>query len=402
MYIPLPLETVQINVPVPINIWDARGYLLLRKGDLIESEQHRDNLMRRGPMAKESDYEAWNYSYTMQIDRMVRSNSHSLSEIADAPLPMALPEAEKIDPLDHVLVWPDLQTSLTMLLHRNVTAAGDFAFRIGRVELKAKNLLADSVDKAVFVLLQLLFDRNIPYSATHALLTACIAHEIGRAAGLADSELESLFRAAMTMNIGMARLHDKLARQDRPPSDEQKAEIAQHPLSGVQILKDLEVADPLWLSLVEEHHEQTDGKGYPHGKRELATVQQILQLSDVFVARISPRRTRRGSLINVAARDIYLGRDGKPNPLGALLVKTLGIYPPGSYVTLASGEVAVVARRGRRANAPEVFAIIGRSGMPLGEPAWRDSLERTHEVKAAVSPDDVKVRINARRLLDLA
>ncbi|MEN9384952.1 MAG: hypothetical protein RL323_2095, partial [Pseudomonadota bacterium] len=30
MLIPLPLDTVELNTPIPINIWDPKGVLLLR------------------------------------------------------------------------------------------------------------------------------------------------------------------------------------------------------------------------------------------------------------------------------------------------------------------------------------------------------------------------------------
>ena len=77
----------------------------------------------------------------------------------------------------------------------------------------------------------------------------------------------------------------------------------------------------------------------------------------------------------------------------------LGIYPPGSYVRLANDEVAVVVRRGRRANAPLAFSIVGRQGLPMGEPALRDTLERAYEVKASVPAEEIKVVVNAAKLL---
>ena len=65
---------------------------------------------------------------------------------------------------------------------------------------------------------------------------------------------------------------------------------------------------------------------------------------------------------------------------------------------LANEDVAVVVRRGRRANAPVVFSIIGRHGMPLGEPALRDTTDRLYEVKGSVSADEIKVRVNPKRV----
>jgi len=66
---------------------------------------------------------------------------------------------------------------------------------------------------------------------------------------------------------------------------------------------------------------------------------------------------------------------------------------------LANEELAVVVRRGRRANEPLVFALVGRSGMPLGEPALRDTSEAAYEIKSGLAADAVRVRVNTFKLL---
>ena len=71
----------------------------------------------------------------------------------------------------------------------------------------------------------------------------------------------------------------------------------------------------------------------------------------------------------------------------------------GSFVRLANDELAVVVKRGRRANTPLVFSIVGRSGMPLGEPAPRDTSERQYEIKGNVPSEEVRVVLNPARLL---
>lgn len=391
MYTPLPIHSIELNTPVPVNIWDPRGTLLLRRGEAIVSEQHREYLLQHSPMVKDADYQAWTYSYTTQLDRMVRDNQ-PLSRIAGMTRPAELLDLEEADQTDPAVAWPDLHASFTTLLHQG-PAATDFVDRLLRIEQRALRLLQAQTDNSLFVLVQLLFDRRVGYSASHALLSAAVCHLAGPVAGLSPQDTSSLFKAAMSMNIGMARLHDDLARQAKAPSDAQRQAITAHPHRGAQLLRQLGVGDPLWLELIEHHHDPLDAAGAaPVGQR-------LLRMADVFVARISPRQARSGLLAHQVARDIYLGPDGQPNPLGALFIKTVGIYPPGSYVRLANGEVAVVVRRGRRANAPVVFAIVNKQGMPLGEPALRDTLERAFECKGAVSADEVKVVVNARKLL---
>ena len=79
----------------------------------------------------------------------------------------------------------------------------------------------------------------------------------------------------------------------------------------------------------------------------------------------------------------------------------MGLYPPGTYVRLGNSEVALVLRRGRRANEPKVVSIIGREGLPLGAPAVRDTRVSPFNVTGSVAPYEVKVRINIERMTRL-
>ncbi len=393
-YVPLPLEGLQLNKPIPVNIWESNGSLLLRKGEIIEDERHLQNLMAHSPVITETDYRAWSYSYTTQLDQMVRRN-HTLDEISQAGLPSEVHSGNEREALNPVTDWPDLHASLTTLLHQGAQAQ-EFVTRLTQLEAKAQRLVAYRPDQALFMLVTLLQDRNLSYCAAHALLVATMCHLVGPAAGVAEADQPSLFRAAITMNLGMARLQDDLARQVAPLTDEQQRDVAEHPHRGVVMLRALGVGDKLWLHLVAEHHSAASGSGEPEAALSL------LRLADVYVARMTPRASRPALLSPQAARGVYLNDKGEPTSLGAVFIRTLGIYPPGSFVRLANDEVAVVVKRGRRANTPLVFSIVGRQGMPLGEPAPRDTMERAYEVKASVPADEVRVVLNPARLLSRA
>ena len=397
MNVSLPLDLLELRTPVPFNIRDPKGVLLLRKGEEIRNEQHREFLLQHMPMVDQDDLKAWTFRYTTEIDRMVRGNE-SLSKIAGVTRPVDLDELENERNQSAAEALPDMQATLSKLLHQT-THANDFVTRLLDVEKRLDRLLRNKQDDCLFVLVQLLMDRAVSYSATHALLCAVVCRIVAPTLSLTQGEQTALFHAALTMNIGMGRLHDVMSRQERVPSKDQQDDIYQHPQIGVAWLRGQGVGDALWLQYVAEHHETPHGDGYPAGKRDVSVAVQLLHMADVFVARISPRRERPGLLSSQAARDVYLGPDGQPNQVGAAFVKALGVYIPGSYVRLASGEVAVVVRRGRRANTPVVFAIIGRQGLPLGEPALRDTSERSHEVKGSVPADEVKVRVNLPKLL---
>jgi len=398
MYKSLPIESLALNQPVPVNIWDPKGVLLLRKGESITSEQHRGHLMLHTPMVLAADWQAWGYSYTAALDRMVRGNE-SLSRIA--ALDAMVPVQEKKDARDELFpteAWPDIHAALSTLLHQGAEAS-QFGERLQRLAAQTQQLWLEHPDVSFMVLVQLLFDTHVPYSTTHALLAAGLCALVAPSAGLSEADQQPLQRAALTMNIAMTRAHDEMARQGSALSESQRKTVREHPRRSAEVLRRLGVVDAQWLQLVEDHHERPDGQGYPAGKPVHNTAHHLLQIADVYVACISPRKSRGALLSQQVARELYLGVDQQPDPLGALFVKNIGFYPPGSYVRLASGELAVVARRGAKANAPTVFAIVGRQGLPLGEPALRDTADPAFEVKASLVPGDVKVTVSVARLL---
>jgi len=299
---------------------------------------------------------------------------------------------------DPTEAWPQLHRRLNAVLHQRVEAA-DFLARIGFIEDHLTELAHERQDDSLFVLVQMLSDRLFSYSATHGLLSALMCALMGPLAKIEGDELKALIRAALTMNIGMAELHDMLALQTSPPDTSQRERIEAHPQASVDILRQWGVDDPLWLRLVLEHHETPDGKGYPSGKAVNDRVLQCLHMSDVFVARISPRTSRRGLSPNVAVGNLYLESKEQDDLLGAIFVKQLGMYPPGTYVRLKSEETAVVVRRGDRVNTPMTMAIADANGMPLSTPGARDTQIPTYSIKGTVSPEDVKIRLDRSKLL---
>jgi len=70
---------------------------------------------------------------------------------------------------------------------------------------------------------------------------------------------------------------------------------------------------------------------------------------------------------------IYFDENGQIDEAGAALIKAIGIYPPGSFVRLANGEVAVVVQRGANTAAPRVAVVLNRNGTPNADLTLRNT-----------------------------
>lgn len=397
MYVPFPLDQVELRAPLPVNVWDPEGVLLLRKGEIIRDEAHRDLLESHLPMVDADEFRQWTYRYTSAMDKMLRGNA-ILETIAGATRPMGLEPIQADVERSLSERWPDLHAVLGLLLHQGADAT-DFLSRLLQVEQRMLSMLRTRLDDSLFLLVQMLKDRAYGYTTTHALLCGVICRLVSGTLKFADEHRESLTRAALTMNLGMTRLHDELSMRHGPLTPEDRAVIDRHPLESTQMLHRHGVRDETWLKLVRHHHRQMSPLDDLAQADVLVVMTQLLSLADIYVARISPRASRRALPLHRAAREIYLAANGQPTPLGAAFIKTLGVYIPGSYVKLANGEAGVVVRRGRKANSPLVFSLVGRQGMPLGEPALRDTSDQGLQVVGGLVPDEVKVRIHPERLL---
>ena len=75
----------------------------------------------------------------------------------------------------------------------------------------------------------------------------------------------------------------------------QKEEIKKHPILGAQeILKPINCVSNI-IPIIEQHHENWDGSGYPNGiyGTELPLIAKILHVADVYDALVSDRLLRR-------------------------------------------------------------------------------------------------------------
>jgi HD-GYP domain-containing protein (c-di-GMP phosphodiesterase class II) len=253
-------------------------------------------------------------------------------------------------------------------------------------------------DKVLFQILRHDQTRLQSYGVSHSLHCAAVSCLTGKRLGWSDTDRKRIVAAAMSMNLSMIELQGRLAVQAAPPSPEQRSLIQDHPHRSAELLREAGVDDPLWLAAVEQHHERVDGAGYPTGRTDVAEFAQALHYVDVFTAKLSARSSRQPLPPNRAAREIFTGSNG--HPLAASLVKEFGIYPPGCFVRLASGEIAIVIHRGETVNTPVVACLTRPNGQPMMRPVRRETTAKDSAIVALVADADVMVRVPWETLYD--
>ncbi|MCB8747978.1 hypothetical protein LHU53_13790 [Rhodoferax sp. U2-2l] len=391
-YLPVPLERVQIGKPLPIDLWSPDGRLLLRRAQILQSPAHRDMLASHQASMTETDARAWQRS----LERLMRSLHHDgadLSALGELPLPSEIQEDDFLP--DHEVTggWLDVQDVLRGLLYQGEAAVTPLP-RLQALEDRALALLASDPDDGLFTLFQALPDLSLGYCATHALLAGLVSVLSADKLALKPGARSTLMRAALVMNIGMARLQDNLARQKSVPTPLQQHNIDDHAALSVAILQGFGLQDNTLVDIVRRHHtpDLFQGDEVP------LTLVRLLNLADTLIAKMAPRQIRHALLPMAATKSLVMQSSKATTELRHAMAAAMGFFPPGSYVQLANGEIAVVIARGPKANTPHVACIINASGMPVSMYSYRDTRTSALAVKAPVPAHTVQVKVNGDKI----
>jgi len=236
------------------------------------------------------------------------------------------------------------------------------------------------------------------YGLNHALHCALVGQLAVRRAGWPDARVRTLVKAALTMNLSIVEVQGRFATMGRL-NETQRAQIRAHPQAAHDQLQAAGIDDADWLQAVLQHHEHPGGGGYPGGGADMGEMAQVLRMADVFMAKISPRTERPAIPILDAARQLFAEAQG--NPLAAAIIKEYGIYPPGNFVLLASGEMAVVIRRGATAHTPTAAAVTDKNGIPIVRTPRRNTAEPAWAIKSLVPESKMLLRVPPERLYGL-
>ncbi len=396
--IPVNLTAIEVGQPLPFQLVDRNGVLLAAKSFVVRSRDDLAEVAEQvgGLYMDGVDAEALQKAYVDQMQTMMRQDK-PLGEIATTKIPRnrqarsAVVDLEKVD-------WFDLQEQANYLLRDSQPAS--FIERLNHIHSVLGYQIERHADSALFALIHLSASETRMYSATHGMLVSVICGLASREVLQWPAAAENLLRkAALTMNIGMTDLQDRLALQKEAPTPEQRSAIQVHAAQSAARLMHLGIADPTWLGAVREHHTQTPGP--LRSKTPAQRLARLIQRADMFAARLAPRASRTPISPAAAMQACYFDEQKAVDEAGAAIIKAVGIYQPGAFVKLATDEIAVVTRRAANTSTPRVAVLINRSGMPTGEPLLRDTSQENYRIVASIPHREVKVKIQLERMLAL-
>lgn len=358
---------IVLGAPLPFSVRDAGHMLLLARGQVIADDAQLQALFKRGAL--------------VEADELAEAIQPARAETVAQRLARL--------PADWDRSTSDVRQALTAPLPEMAGAIHS-----------ATDLLLALIDRAPDVALsQVVRQREAGvahYGVSHSVHAATACQAAARHLGWRADEQRRAFQAALTMNLGMIDLQARLATQVSPLTAKQREAINEHPTRSAEMLGEAGISDDDWLDAVLSHHEKADGSGYPRGTTNVSELSEMLRFADIYTALLSSRANRPAMSAQQAGRELY--QIAAESPLSAALIKAFGIFPPGSVVKLASGELGVVARNGEKAYHPMVATLTNAAGEPRLTPLMRDSAREEHAVVAVLSAQAMPMRLTDEKI----
>ena len=180
------------------------------------------------------------------------------------------------------------------------------------------------------------------HSFNVAVLTGFLANKL-----FPDNKefLQKMITGGLLHDMGKAKISPAVLNKPGALSQEEFKEMKRHPVLGMTLAINSGIRDEEILAVIGCHHEKWSGKGYPMGRRgmDIPLSARITAVADVFDA-LTAKRVYKNPMSSRNAISIILKDAGAHFDLSIAreLLVSLGLYPPGSIVSLSDGRTGIV------------------------------------------------------------
>jgi putative nucleotidyltransferase with HDIG domain len=131
-------------------------------------------------------------------------------------------------------------------------------------------------------------------SYRHCLFVTGFAVAFAQHLGMREDDQRRLTRAALLHDVGKAFVPTTLLDKPGKLSDEEMAEVRQHPRRGYDALAAQGGFPPEMLDVVLHHHEFLDGSGYPNNlsSNQISDIVRLTTIVDIYAALVEKRAYR--------------------------------------------------------------------------------------------------------------
>ncbi|MBI5936221.1 MAG: DUF3391 domain-containing protein [Betaproteobacteria bacterium] len=178
----------------------------------------------------------------------------------------------------------------------------------------------------------------------HALNISVLSMILGKEMGLDPELIKALGIGAIFHDIGKIDIPDKVLLKTQALTKAEEDFLRQHVPYGLDIGKRVKL-DKETMLIIAQHHEMTDGSGYPNGLKgeQISIPARIIGLVNVYDNLCNPVNISAAITPHEALSLMFSKQRNKfdANAL-KIMVHSLGVYPPGTVVTLSNDAIGMV------------------------------------------------------------
>ena len=236
----------------------------------------------------------------------------------------------------------------------------------------------------------------------HCLNVSVIAMMIAQAKKLEAQKIKEVAFAALFHDMGKVKVPSAIVRKQTPLSEPEKNYLKLHTKYGLDIANNMESFPESARTVIAQHHELNDGSGYPEGLKgeQIDELTQIISVANAYDNLCHSNVPSEQKIPYVALSHLYKNCKNLYNNENLnILIKFMGIYPPGTVVQLSNDMVGlVISVNARNILFPNV--LIYDPSVPRTQAPIIDLAEKEIKIVNAILPnklpDKVREYLNPR------
>lgn len=236
----------------------------------------------------------------------------------------------------------------------------------------------------------------------HSLNVSVIAMMIAKAKKLNAEQIKEVAFASLFHDMGKVKVPTAILRKPTPLTEPEKNYLKLHTKYGLEIAGNMESFPESARLVIAQHHELNDGSGYPDGLKEdqIDQLTQIVAVANAYDNLCHSNIPSEQKIPYVALSQLYKNcKHLYNNENLSLLIKFMGIYPPGTVVQLSNDMVGlVISVNAKNILYPNVLIYdpsVPRTQAPIIDLAEKE-IKIVNAVLPSKLPDKVREYLNPR------
>lgn len=184
------------------------------------------------------------------------------------------------------------------------------------------------------------------YTFKHSVDVASMSMIIAKKQGMDQKQVYQIGISGLLHDLGKSEIPNEVLNKPGKLTDEEFTIMKNHPLFGYNILKDKADIAPEVKMGVLQHHEKTNGRGYPLGldNQRIHLYARILSVADIYDALVTERPYKNAFSPRDAVEMIMAMTGELDFGMIQSFLDSVILYPVDSVVSLSTGERAKVVQ----------------------------------------------------------